>query len=70
MRGTWMALISIYGGVLAGCGVADAKLTAEEDTTIEIGSASELEDACEELEEAGEEVFEIFQLALKTPLAI
>ena len=35
------------------------ELTAEEENGIEIGSASELEDACEELEDAGEQVFEI-----------
>ena len=59
MRCDWNIFIMFCGWTVVGCGVADVKITAEEENGIEIGSASELEDACEELEEAGEQVFEI-----------
>ena len=44
--------------MLLACGAVNAKLI-DEDGGIVINSASELEEACEELEIAGEEVFEV-----------
>ena len=49
---------SQHTGTLLGCGAADVKLI-DEDGGIIINSASELEEACDELEIAGEEVFEV-----------
>ena len=53
--------IGIFGifscSIFSGCGAVDAKL--QDDGGIEIGSAQDLEEACEDNELAGEEVFEV-----------
>ena len=59
MRWSVLVLTPYSCSMLLACGVADVKLSQDDDEGIEIGSASELEDACEELESAGEEVFEV-----------
>jgi len=59
MRISISAVSFLFCSTLTGCGAVGVKLSDDDDNGIEIGSAEELEDACEELEVAGEEVFEV-----------
>ena len=59
MRNQSFLFIMFSCTTVVSCGAVNANLDEDEDNGISIGSAEELEDACEELEIAGEEVFEV-----------